>query len=218
MSSILVPLQQGSAAGTPNISGGVTVSGGVTISGLVGISGGGLTISGGVTISGLVGISGGGLTVSGGMTVSGGVTVSGNVSITSGNIYVTSGLISFYPSTRTGNNYVLEVGNATLSTAASGVGMGSFASGGVTLASCGPLISVTLRSVSGNSAILVGGTTTTNAPSVATANVAAPGVGIELFANESLTLKVSNTNLINVMNETAGTSGQRVTIVGVAQT
>lgn len=190
MSSILIPLAAGgTGSSAPNISGGVTVSGGVTISGLVGISGGGLTISGGVTVSGTVNIS-------------------------SGNVYVTSGFVSFYPSTRTGNNYVLEVGNAVIMPTVSGTGLGTNNSGGISLFSSGPLISLTLRSQSGNSAMLIGGGTTTNAP----ATTAYGNVGIELFANESLTLKVNNSNLVNIFNETAGTSGQRVTVVGIAQT
>lgn len=184
MSSILIPLSAPGSGGssTPNISGGVTVSGGVTISGLVGISGGGLTISGGVTVSGAVAI------------------LSGSITVNSGTIFLPS-------TTQSGHNYVLEVGSAVFSLAS---GNGSFNSGGVTLSSSGPLISVTLRSQSGNGPMKIGGTTTTNAPSAA--------VGIELFANESLTLKVNNTNLVNLFNETAGTSGQSVTVIGLGQT
>ena len=202
MSSILLPI---SPAGTTSVASGLWLASGINV----------ISAS---QVSGAVQVSGG-VTISGGVTVSGAIAVlSGVVNVASGNVYVTSGFFGLNASTQSGLNYVLEVGNKVLTPSASGTGLGSFGSGGITLASSGPMISVTLRSISGNSPMLIGGTTTTNAPSVATANVPAPGVGVELFANESLTLKVSNTNLINVMNQTAGTSGQRVTIIGIQQT
>ena len=199
MSSILLPI------GSAGVTTGVTVSGSVQVSGIVGISGGGLTVSGGMTISG-------GVTVSGMVGISGNVAVvSGAISVISGSITVNSGTIFLPNTTQSGHNYVLEVGNGGIVVTASGAGIGSFASGGMTLASSGPLVSVTLRNLSGNGPMMIGG-------AVGTSGTASVATGVEMFANESLTMKVNNTNLLSVWNESAATSGQKVWILGLLQT
>lgn len=157
-------------------------------------------------ISGNVGVSGNVAVLSGQLAV-----LSGQLAILSGSITVNSGTIFLPSTTQSGHNYILEVGSASIVVTASGAGIGSFASGGMTLASSGPLISVTLRNQSGNGPVMIGGATGTSG----TASVA---TGVEMFANESLTMKVSNTNLLSVWNETAGTSGQKVWILGLQQT
>lgn len=143
--------------------------------------------------------------------VSGQVSVlSGSITVNSGTVFVASGNIWFPSTTQSGHSYVLEVGNAGVVVSASGAGIGSFASGGMTLASSGPLVSVTLRNQSGNGPVMVGG-------AVGTSGTASVSTGVEMFANESLTMKVNNTNLLSVWNETAATSGQKVWILGLQQ-
>lgn len=156
-------------------------------------------------ISGTVGVSGTVAIGSGLVSVA-----SGSISVASGSITINSGIVWLNTSTQSGHSYVLEVGNAAVVVTASGAGIGSFASGGMTLASSGPLISVTLRSQSGNGPLMVGG-------AVGTSGTAAAGVGMEMFANESLTMKVNNSNLLSIFNETAATSGQKVSILGLQQ-
>lgn len=167
----------------------------------IGAAGGTSNVSGAAVILG-----------SGTSAVSGQVSIlSGSITINSGNVFVTSGTFFLPASTQSGHSYVLEVGNAAVVLTASGAGIGSFASGGMTLASSGPLISTTLRNQSGNGPVMIGG-------AVGTSGTAAAGVGMEMFANESLTMKVSNTNLLSVWNETAGTSGQSVRVLSLQQT
>lgn len=103
-----------------------------------------------------------------------------------------------------GKIYIGGSGNFCIS----GGGIGSNSSGGVIMASCGPIISATLRSNSGNGAMVVGG--------VGIGNAATSGVGIELFANETITLKVTNTNQISLYNEASTISGQGVTVLCTA--
>jgi hypothetical protein len=191
MSSILLPISPAGTT-TANISGqNVVVS-----SGAISIVSGSITVnSGTITAS----VSSGAVSVT-----------SGAISVVSGSITVNSGTIFLPTATQSGHNYVLEVGNSVLFSIGSGVGLGSFASGGMTLASSGPLISLTIRSQSGNGPMNIGG-------AVGTSGTAATGVGIELFANESVTLKVNNSNLVSCWNQTAGTSGQKVTMIGIQQ-
>lgn len=84
-------------------------------------------------------------------------------------------------------------------------GCGSAASGGVVLASCGPIVSATLRNLSGNGPMMIGGISTGSYP--------AAGIGMELFQTETITLRVTNTNQISVFNEQTATSGQNIFVI-----
>lgn len=202
MSSILLPI---SPAGSTTVASGLWLASGIQPN----ISGQAVSISGNVVIiSGVQTVS----VISGAISIA-----SGAVSIASGSITINSGITWMESSTQSGHNMVLEVGKGVIFPITSGNGLGSAASGGMTLASCGPLVSATIRSQSGNGPMVIGGAVGTSGTAAllsGTNNYA----GIELFAGESLTLKVTNTNLISVFNQTAGTSGQKVTLVSLLQT
>lgn len=123
------------------------------------------------------------------------VSVSGNAVSVSGNI-ISSQIISGFNRVNIGGSGLLCAG---------GAGVGSAGSGGVILASCGPIISATLRSFSGNGPMMIGGIISGSYPN--------SGVGVELFAGETITLRVTNTNQISVYNESGNISGQFVNII-----
>ena len=124
-----------------------------------------------------------GIYLASGISVAGTFNVSANVS---GNVvYLTSG-----------QNNVREVGNSIINSSLSGAYIITGNSGGSILFSGGPLISTTLRSASGNNIMFIGGLAT-NAPTT--------NVGVPIWANESLSLKVANFNAISAF---AATSGQ----------
>lgn len=101
---------------------------------------------------------------------------------------------------------IKEVGTGIVNPTNSGAFVITSLSGGSTLFSGGPLLSATLRNSSGNNVMYVGGVGGTNQPYA--------NNGIEIYANESLTLKVPNFNLIAVV---ASTSGQRLSYIGLSQ-
>lgn len=119
------------------------------------------------------------------------VNISGQATNISGQtVYTTSGF-----------NNVREVGSSITNPTLSGANLITGLSGGNILFSGGPLISVILRSASGNGPMYVG------AP-----NLVSNGVGMPLFANESMTLKVNNFNAIGAF---ATTSGQSLSYIGL---
>lgn len=209
MSSILLPISPSSAIGAVSVSGNViyTTSGQnfvqiasgynqVTISGgLANMSGLGVSVNSGVAVS----VSGDAVTTS----VSGNYTniASGSIAGFSGIAVSTSGNVSSIS-----GQGMLEVGSSVIISTLSGAGMATNNSGGSLLFSGGPLISVTLRSRSGNTNMWIGGAVGTTVPY--------SGAGIELFANESLTFKVKNFNMVSLF---ATTSGQVVTYAGLGQ-
>lgn len=145
-------------------------------------------------LSGLyVNISGQGVTATATANISGQAVFLG-----SGSVLGLSGLsVSFF----SGSNNVREVGTSIVNSALSGANIITGNSGGNTLFSGGPLLSVIVRSASGNSVIYIG------QPSQVS-----NGIGMPLYANESMTLKVSNFNAIGAF---ALTSGQLLSYIGL---
>lgn len=144
------------------------------------------------------------------MSGSGPIVVSSGVVLASGVILNLSG-VSFSANVSgnivylaSGFNNVREVGSTIINSSLSGAYIITGNSGGNTLFSGGPLISTTLRNASGNNVMFIGGLNT-NAPTT--------NIGIPLFANESLTLKVVNFNAISAF---ASTSGQILYYIGLA--
>jgi hypothetical protein len=103
--------------------------------------------------------------------------------------------------TASGFNNVREVGSSIFNSTLSGANVITGNSGGLALFSGGPLLSAMLRSFSGNGLIFVG------AP-----GSVSNGVGMPVYANESVTLKVSNFNAIGAF---ATTSGQQMSYIGL---
>lgn len=126
----------------------------------------------------------------------GAINVSGSAVTISGNFI--QGAIQF----SSGYNHVYIGGSGIFCVSG---GAGSANSGGAVLASCGPIISATLRSMSGNGPMMIGGTSIGNYPT--------SGIGMELFAGETMTLRVTNTNQLSVYNESGNISGQFVNII-----
>lgn len=145
-----------------------------------------------VAVSGLVAtsVSGNMVSVSGQpVSVSGNmVSVSGQPVTVSGNVVNTSGNVNFDFGT------VIRTTSGTIVTSLSG---------GTELGS-GIVINVTVRNLSGNGPMYIGGTGT-EAPF--------SGKGMILFGNESQTYDIDNFNKIRLF---ANTSGQRVRVIGVA--
>lgn len=120
-----------------------------------------------------------------------GVTASVTTNISGQTVYLTSGF-----------NSVREVGSSIINSILSGAYIITGNSGGNILFSGGPNISVILRSASGNNPMYIG------AP-----NATSNGVGMPIYANESMTLNISNFNAIGAF---AITSGQILNYIGLA--
>jgi hypothetical protein len=167
----------------------VSVSGqAIRVSGnMVSVSGQAVTVSGNVVlvsgqlvaVSGLVATS-----VSGNM-----VTISGQVVTVSGNVVNTSGQINYDFGT------TLRTTSGTIVTSLSG---------GTELGS-GIVLNVTVRNLSGNNVMYVGGAS-------GTGHEPFSGKGMLLFGNESQTFEIDNFNKVRLF---ANTSGQRVRCIGV---
>ena len=136
------------------------------------------------------------------MSGSGPIAVMSGVYLASG-ISVTASVSGQSVALYSGSNNVREVGSTIINSSLSGAYIITNNSGGSILFSGGPLISTTLRSASGNNIIFIGGLAT-NAPTT--------NVGIPLWANESLSLKVANFNAISAF---ASTSGQLLYYFGL---
>lgn len=129
------------------------------------------------------------------------VGISGVFVVISGGISASANISGQVVALASGTNNVREVGSSIINSTLSGANIITGNSGGNILFSGGPLLSVILRSASGNGAMYIG------AP-----NSVSNGIGMPLYANESMTLKISNFNAIGAF---ATTSGQLLSYIGL---
>lgn len=120
-----------------------------------------------------------------------GVTASVTTNISGQTVYLTSG-----------QNSVREVGTSLFNPVLSGANIITGNSGGNILFSGGPFISVILRSASGNNPLYIG-----------SSGQVSNGIGMPLYSNESMTLKIANFNAIGAF---ASTSGQSLSYLGLS--